>query len=232
MEKEVKDFSQILYRKLKKVSLTREDVNLVMNVLEVGECEPAKGELADAVVKTLMDKYYPYFKKKYSKLELANLFYAILTEELCEVCYGVAVAAKLAEEKYEQHMKKYPIEFFISESIKVLNTLPNGWDIYADEEDSDATTVKESIEGVLRRELFFPTPENKVLAYPDSPVNLIYVTDSQRWLAVCSVDIAGFIGQYSNPVINTPKGLMQGEVLLRTLGGLCGVVTDDFILVR
>lgn len=231
MEKDVKDYSSILYAKLKVVNLTREDVNLVMNVLEPSECEPAKGAMADALVKALMDKYYLYFKKKYTKLELANLLYAVITEELCEVCYAVSAAVREAESLCKEQGNAYPLEFYLSEAIKVLDTIPNNWDIF-DDENENAPTVKKAMEGFLKKELLFPTPTNKMVPYPESTLSLVYVTDCSRWLAVCDVDVASFVQTYNNPVVYTSKGLMQGDMLLRLIGGLKGIVFDDFILVK
>lgn len=225
-----KNSSIYLTKRLRKVDITTEDVNLVMNVMLTDECEPCSGVKADFLVKALVNKYAPAFKGKYSKLELANIIYAIITEQLCNVPYILHACYTEALIKYKSACEAYPIEFFLSASIGGLSSVPSSWKVFADDDDEECRTVLDALQGIHHGELYFPTDTDKVIAYPNSDNYLVYVDNSKRWVAYVNPWVASKIQMYSNPIVCTSEGLKQGDLLLRFIPPLKGVVRDDFIL--
>lgn len=226
-----KNNSMYLAKRLRKVEVTTDDVNLVMNVMLSEECEPCRGAKADFLVKALVNKYADVFKGRYSKLELANIIYAILTEQLCDIPYIVHACYVEALTTYRNNLEKQPIEFYLSTALSGLASLPANWKVFSDDKDESCRTVLDALKGIHKGDLVFPSETNKVVPCQTSGNYLLYVDNSTRWVAYVNPWVASKVQMYSNPVVATSEGLKQGELLLRFIPPLNGVVTDDYVLV-
>lgn len=225
-----KDYLSLLDRRLSKVPVTREHVKIVVDLLETADSEPSSGMMADAIVKQLAKKYYQYCKKSMSLPVFLNAAYAVITGDFCEIPYVVAVAYRQAEKKRDEDGLRLPIEFYLSETLEVVDTAPATFKVFAEEDNESSYTLGEALEGMTKSELVFPTDTNRVIPYPNASYFLAFVESKTRWVAVLASDVAAHVSQFSNPIVNTPKGLMQGDFYLRCLGNRRGIVVDDFVV--
>lgn len=230
METKGKEYLSMLDKPLNDIDVTREQIKLVLDVLEKADIEPAKGMYADAIIKQLAKKYYPYCKKSLSLPVFLNALYAILTGENCTVSYLVAACVRQAEVKQEEDGLRLPIEFYLSETLEAVETAPNTFKVFAGEDEESNYTLRQAIESILGKELILPDDVNRVVPYPGTPNYLAFVENKTRWLAVLASDVAARVTMYSNPIVSTPKGLMQGDTYLRCIGERRGIVLDDFVV--
>lgn len=219
-----------LNRGLNKVEFTQEQLRTVLNLLEPMDLQPFKGAKADGVVKVLANKCYPYCKDSIKMPVLLNILYTIIAGQSCTVSYTVAAAVEEARIMYEDNHRQYPLEFFLSETLECVTSAPDKFKVFAKEDEETEFTLQSAIEGIIGKEIVFPSDTNRIVAYPDTDFYLAYVTGGSRWLAILSVDIAGKVSSYNNPITYSPKGLMQGDTLLRFMNNRNGVVTDDYII--
>lgn len=222
---------EYLNRPLRTFEYTQDQLKIVYNLMEPGDIQHFTGAKADGIVKALANKYKAYCKDVIKFTELLAILYTIITEKKCEVSYTVAAAVDEAQEMRRADFNKYPLEFYLSETLECVISAPDSFKVFAKDEEDTGFTLRSAIEGIIGRELVFPSDTNKVVAYPDTDYYLAYVSEGNRWLAVLAGDIAGKITSYNNPIVYTPKGLMQGDILLRFLNGRDGVVRDDYIIV-
>lgn len=221
---------EMLDKPVKNICYTQEQFEAVYNLLSAGEDETCSGSMADAVVKTLAKKYYPYCSKSMSLPVMLNILYAIVTENSCSVSYTIAAAYKQAKIKQEETGGRLPIEFFLSETLECVDTAPKSFGVFADDDESTTYTLRTALEGMAKQSLIFPSDTNRVVPYEGKQYYLAYVENKTRWLAVLGSDVAAHVTMYSNPIEYTPKGLVQGETLLRLLGNRRGIVIDDFVI--
>lgn len=230
METRGQSFLELLDKPLTTVHVTREQVSTIVDIMENSDAEPCSGMIADAIVKQLAKKYYPYCKKSMSFPVFLNAIYTALTGDMCDISYTVAVAVRQAEKKREEDGLRLPIEFYLSETLECIESAPSNFKVFANEGEESSYTLRQALEGILGKELVFPTETNKVVPYPGEPFFLAYVESKSRWLAILASDVASHVAMYSNPIVNTPKGLMQGDFYLRCIGNRRGIVVDDFVI--